>query len=114
MEIEMDSPRRNYFWGPMQSKVLIVLYAILYVMYIITAIVKRQFNIGLLVSLLIGSVFIVYNTSCLVLGGCNIWAWISTVGVVLSLVGLIVFLAMTVAQKPVMVEMEDMEQLEEE
>jgi hypothetical protein len=70
--------------APKPTQTLLSLYIATAVVSIAIALLKgRKLKIGVLLVGFLLLLPIMYNTSCLILGGCNLWAWLSIFSIVI-------------------------------
>lgn len=80
--------------------ILLIVYILIIILSIITAILNKKFGGVTIISLILSMGFvalIVYDTECLIAGGCTIWSWIRTVLYIIFPVLFLILLAYALA-----------------
>ena len=73
--------------APKPTKTLLTLYFLTVIVSVFVSLVKRKSL--KITTLAVGFIFLLpllYNTSCLIYGGCEIWAWLSIVTVIIVMI----------------------------
>lgn len=98
-QLQQNIPYPNYFGlkktSPIQTRTVLILYIAVSVLTVIAAIADNKLSkeVGWMIALgFIGILFILFNTSCLVLGKCKLYAWITALGVIVPMLAYIGFL----------------------